>query len=626
VKGAKGPVTKGICLAAMTGLVINVPCWAHGGGSGGGGGGHMSSAGSFHSSGASFHSSGASFHSFGGPSFHSSGMSFHPSSMGFGGNSFHQSSMSHAQLERGFEGQSVHHGGLGSAFSSLFGGHTSHAVTSPPSSIEKAEGAESFARNEHVHVFDSAESAKGSLASPNSVKSFASAPKTHHFLFFGRHSKATTPENLEANGAAIAKPSMTTFEGREIPLPTNHGLNESLIANPNLGAPNAVSAHQAEANAATAAWEAQHTGLLAPAGAAAAAAAVPGMTRQQEDAQVAASSWAARHSGTIPGVAPAGTVLPPARMQPSVNTAISTVPAVNPNSMLQPRIGFSPTQLPFAGNYPYGAYNPNFNNYLNYNNYGYWPNYYGNNCGFTGYNPFGYGNNPYSSGYGYGGGGLFGLLASLFGMGGYGAYGGYGGYGYPGNYNYDPGNYPGYQNTPNYYNGGGYPGYTGYLPNNWVTPPTLPPAYSTPQPDMVPTNPELGEAGTLPAAPTPPAIIPSANAINPATWLAIHHGVIGTALTQSAIAKATGATNSAALAALHHGVLTTALVNQALSKEQRTKFPYVLNAALNHPLSRGSAPIAQHATANALQAATQHSSLAKQKQAALAAASKARHQ
>jgi hypothetical protein len=545
-------------------LVFGLPAGAHGGGGGGGGGGHMSGGGghfsgssfhsssSFHSAMPSFHSSGMSFHSLApsfhssAPSFHSSmpstrstGMEFHPATMGLPAGSLHNAEIEQRTLEQGelrsssfahpttetekeLAGvQPVHHGGLGSALGGLFG--------------------------------------------------------------FGKHSRQQAAENMAVEGNRIARHGTTTLEGLEAPPPVGHGLGEAVAPNSARtsveGAvlPNAVLPHQAEANA-------------------------------------EAAAWAARHSGAIPDVAPAGAVHPTTAITPANPvTNVSGTPITAP---------FNNPANPFGAYNPYlnRYYNPYFNNYLN--NSAYFPNNYANPFGYGyspyaygyGYNPFGY--NPYPYGYGnnpYGFSG-FNMLGPLAGLGGYGAMGGFGGY--PGYYSGDPygmGNLGGYGGYPGYYNGyagnyggypgnyggypgnyGGYPGYQGNsnyypLPFSGASPPPgynyppYPSSWSNPAAPTVPPGqapPEVAAdaAGTL-AAPTRPTILPSEDVMNFATWDKIHHGVLGAALTQNAIAKVTGTDNSAALAALHHGVLTTALVNQALTKEQREKFPYVLNAA-----------------------------------------------
>src|SRR5277367_3881485 len=250
MKGASNTGFKSICLALMGGLALSLPCLAHGGGGGGGGGGHMSGGGG-HFSGSSFHSSGMSFHS-SSPSFHSSGMSFHPSSTSFGGNTFRPStSHMHSEMAResaALEAESARHGGLSSAFGALFGSHAARGLTESPASLERAEpSASEFARNESLHE-GASESVKGSLTNQEALKNFETAPKSHHFLFFGKHSNATSPAALEANGNRIARPGMTTFDSAEVPTPlSGHALNESLTTNAGLAAPKAESFQQAKA-------------------------------------------------------------------------------------------------------------------------------------------------------------------------------------------------------------------------------------------------------------------------------------------------------------------------------------------------------------------------------------------
>jgi hypothetical protein len=397
------------------------------------------------------------------------------------------------------------------------------------------------------------------------TQQFESTPANYHSAYYGNHTNSPVSENFEVHGNRITRPA-TSFDNME--------------SQSNYGSYN----NQAVKSAEVAAEESKHSGQIAAIGGAPGTSF--GMTTQEQNQQLTAEAWAQRHSGLVPGVAPAGSIPTQQAGLPST----STVPGVTPG-----------TQMPSS------AYNnPYYNGYLNSNNngfgngfgygsygsygsgYGYNPfgsGYGGYNPGY-GYNPFGsgygsgYGYNPfggYGSGYGYGSGsGMFGMLGSLFGMGGYGngygnGYGGYGGYGNGfggyggygnglGGYGY-PGSFGNYGNYGNYggYGGYGYPGqnffanngypnttmyangFPGY--NSGVAPSTIPSTIGT-QPNGLPVNP------VAQGVPKVPSIMPSASAINPATWNAIHHGVLGTALAQNALRKATGSTSAASLGAL----------------------------------------------------------------------------
>jgi hypothetical protein len=244
-------------------------------------------------------------------------------------------------------------------------------------------------------------------------------------------------------------------------------------------------------------------------------------------------------------------------------------------------------------------------------NYGY-PSYYPQN--YYGGSPYGYGS----------GGGLSGLLGSMFGMGGggYGGYpgalGGYGGYGGGlggyggglGGYGGGLGSYSGlgggnpwwengyannYGGYPNYSSGypnynGGYPNYNGgypgtgypysppYIPNNGSVAGAYPPYQYAPNT----VAPGTGTLPTLSPNPSIPAITPSQNTMNPATWAAIHQGALGTALAQQELAKA-GIPLSAAQS---RNVLNVARAQAAFANAaQQMKYPYALNTALTHQAS-----------------------------------------
>ena len=291
-KGADQPrqATDSIFFALLCGLIITPSSSAHGGGGGGGGhsggmgggGGHMSS---FHSSAMSFHAS---------PSFHSS--SFQLPSSHFPESSPHMRSYVPSLSEQGaYLAPSTHHGGFGSAISDIFGIHSRSTLRAMPSQNPASQRStldnenlndQSVSREVKLQGLENNEASERSPVSQAALATFESAPKTHHFSFFGHHSQRT-----------------------EQALPTTSTSAQ------NVGNNNAIeSAHQAEAGTAAEAWSARHSefGQLPAEGAATGvSSAAPAMSKQEANAQLAASSWAERHSGLIPGVAPAGTPLSP---------------------------------------------------------------------------------------------------------------------------------------------------------------------------------------------------------------------------------------------------------------------------------------------------------------------------
>jgi len=531
--------------------------------------------------------SGASSHSFGGsaphmPSFHA------PSGAHFYGMSFHEPAPSFQPSFRYTPYQASEH------FSRAPQMAMPNQFNAAPRSSGYAPASERYTAPSERYVPPGSYSNAGFQQNERlQTQQFESTPASYHSAYYGNHTNSSASENFEVHGNRITRPETNLSNTEASPTgssnfaATNTYNNQAVKsaevnaeANKHAGQFSTIGAvspstqanynasgnHEAVKSAEVYAEQNKHNGETFP---------------TQQATLPAPTGFPERAPSNVPGVIP-GTM--PSTYNSANNPNYNGYLNSNSNGYGN-GFGYGPGYNPYS----YGSYGSGygFNPFGSGYGSGYSYNPFGSSYGSGyGYNPFGssygsgYGSNPfggYGSGYGYGSGsGIFGMLGSLFGMGGYGnGYGGYGsgygsgfggyggyangygGYGYPGNFgNYGsyggfgyPGNNFGYPGQ-NFFANNGYPntttyanGFPSYNPINGVTPSTIPPTIGT-QPNGLPVN------SVAQGIPNVPSIMPSATTINPATWNAIHHGVLGTALAQNTLRKTTGSTSPASLGAL----------------------------------------------------------------------------